>query len=89
MRVFPKYIFSYIGPQSLSACLDSMGHFDGGMGSPEYIGQDNVDNYNVISLDQRGLGYVCGNNYFSICSIVFGTPIFSLDIHPYFPLFFI
>ena len=57
MRIFPKYIFSYIGPGSLSSCLDSRGN-------PEFIGQDNVDNYNVISLDQRGVGYVFGNNYF-------------------------
>ena len=80
MCVFPQYIFSYIGPGSLSSCSDGVGNA---------IGQDNVDNYNVISLDQRGIGYVCGNNYFHNCSIVFGTPIFSLDIHPYFPLFFI
>ena len=36
-----------IGPGSLSNC--SMG---------DVIGQDNSDNYNIISIDQRGTGYV-------------------------------
>ena len=36
-----------IGPGSLSDC--DMG---------DDIGQDNSDNYNIISIDQRGTGYV-------------------------------
>lgn len=33
------------GPGSLSSCIDQMGGID-------FLGQDNVDNYNRISIDQ-------------------------------------
>ena len=42
-----------IGPSSLSDCIT-----DKNMGGVKALGQDNSDNYNIISIDQRGMGYV-------------------------------
>ena len=46
---FPRILC--IGPGSLSDCITNMGVVNA-------LGQDNYDNYNIVSIDQRGTGYV-------------------------------